>query len=367
MKVKEKQTGITCPGANETTKKKCTLVVDDLTIAKLLNDDSGLARHNDALLDSYVQQRGDLQWCTAPSCSNVIRLVARATGVGGSDEVTCTCGQQFCFGCGASPHRPATCEMIELWKQKAGGGDEDVSKQLIATVSRPCPHCKSPIEKNSGCNHMTCSSCQFHFCWNVSDRYMCTMSLTTSAQCMKKFGSGPKGGSDGYSSHKCNSMYIADKDTAMLQNELKVYTFYHDRFLNHSKSKQVVADALKNINAITTKLVEKGGFSWRHAQYVEEAYKQDVENRSTLVNSYIFGYYRPKMMPFVNKLIFEDLQAALERHTEILTASVEDKSIQQLINDETIVEDRMKALSHARMSETDRVSMRAHEYESMHT
>ena len=29
----------------------------------------------------------------------------------------------------------------------------------------PCPTCLTPIEKNDGCNHMTCTKCDQHFCW----------------------------------------------------------------------------------------------------------------------------------------------------------------------------------------------------------
>jgi hypothetical protein len=29
----------------------------------------------------------------------------------------------------------------------------------------PCPTCTTPIEKDSGCNHMTCPKCKKHFCW----------------------------------------------------------------------------------------------------------------------------------------------------------------------------------------------------------
>ena len=29
----------------------------------------------------------------------------------------------------------------------------------------PNPNCGAPIEKRSGCNHMTCTKCSTHMCW----------------------------------------------------------------------------------------------------------------------------------------------------------------------------------------------------------
>ena len=31
----------------------------------------------------------------------------------------------------------------------------------LVTNSKPCPNCKSPIQKNEGCNHMKCSKVHF--------------------------------------------------------------------------------------------------------------------------------------------------------------------------------------------------------------
>jgi len=42
--------------------------------------------------------------------------------------------------------------------------DDETSRWLKANT-RPCPSCSVPINKLSGCNHMTCTHCNARFCW----------------------------------------------------------------------------------------------------------------------------------------------------------------------------------------------------------
>ena len=41
----------------------------------------------------------------------------------------------------------------------------------LVTNCKACPSCKSPIQKNEGCNHMKCSKCKFDFCWVCLDSW----------------------------------------------------------------------------------------------------------------------------------------------------------------------------------------------------
>jgi hypothetical protein len=46
------------------------------------------------------------------------------------------------------------------------GGPVDVASALwVAANTKKCPRCQTPIEKNEGCNHMTCRKCRYEFCW----------------------------------------------------------------------------------------------------------------------------------------------------------------------------------------------------------
>merc|ERR1719319_1708038 len=45
---------------------------------------------------------------------------------------------------------------------------------LLALYIPHCPHCNAPIEKNEGCNKITCWRCNTHFCWLCTSRLPAT-------------------------------------------------------------------------------------------------------------------------------------------------------------------------------------------------
>jgi ariadne-1 len=78
-------------------------------------------------------------------------------------DAQCTkCGRSFCFCCGNNPHTPATCRDAKEFLPLL-----DSSEYYVMKCSKRCPgpNCLIPIEKNQGCNYMTCSECNTSFCW----------------------------------------------------------------------------------------------------------------------------------------------------------------------------------------------------------
>lgn len=45
------------------------------------------------------------------------------------------------------------------------------NEKWIQNNTKECPNCHAHIEKNRGCNHMTCSHCKYEFCWICGVKY----------------------------------------------------------------------------------------------------------------------------------------------------------------------------------------------------
>ncbi len=116
------------------------------------------------MLRSYANDApGKLQSvCPHGSCDLVV--VAKSSAHG---RVECLNGHQWCFKCGAEPHDPVTCAVFREWNQKEG--DPTADEAWLAAFTKNCPNCHTAIQKNEGCNHMTCKKeargCGFEFCW----------------------------------------------------------------------------------------------------------------------------------------------------------------------------------------------------------
>ena len=77
-------------------------------------------------------------------------------------KLTCPkCSTEICFKCRNNWHGDISCEDA-LKEQFSGWAKEN---QFIKDNISFCPMCRTKIEKNAGCNHMTCQVCKYEFCW----------------------------------------------------------------------------------------------------------------------------------------------------------------------------------------------------------
>lgn len=111
---------------------------------------------------SYTDDNKSVRWCPYKGCDYCIEFF----DFGGIKDVLCKCGNSFCFKCGSESHRPTTCKVSQTWTLKNSAESENITWIMANTKS--CPKCSRPIEKNQGCNHMTCKMCTHEFCWLCS-------------------------------------------------------------------------------------------------------------------------------------------------------------------------------------------------------
>eukprot|EP01129_Flabellula_baltica_P011480 TRINITY_DN503_c0_g1_i1.p1 TRINITY_DN503_c0_g1~~TRINITY_DN503_c0_g1_i1.p1 ORF type:complete len:420 (+),score=78.60 TRINITY_DN503_c0_g1_i1:645-1904(+) len=308
LKILEKKTAIRCPGIN------CPYVLDEDIVIQLSGDDKEKEKLEDTLLTSFIELNPMAKWCPAPGC--VYGVLLNEVCAQRNENITCNCGHRFCFRCSDEAHQPARCVDAVKWNKINEGGDDSLNEKYISTISKKCPNCNNNIEKNGGCNHMTCRSCGYHFCW----------------QCMGKFGKGPKGDASGYGSHKCNEFHKED-DRLKDKEDWERFQFYSERFNNHHRSSIIEKRLFDSLLETRHEIQNVSGLSWVATQYVHDAIIQLLQTRDVVKYSYAFGYFRPTNDPQLNKNLFEHRQNELERHTEMLSHLLEDKEPEELFQE----------------------------------
>ena len=101
-------------------------------------------------VEKYLERHpNDFKHCSSAHCSGIVCIDQ-------SQVAHCqSCNKTYCIKCNEPPHPGLDCSneeeaLIIEWKK---------------ANTKPCPKCKNNIEKNGGCNHITCYYCGAHFCW----------------------------------------------------------------------------------------------------------------------------------------------------------------------------------------------------------
>ncbi|KAK6331759.1 hypothetical protein TWF718_002301 [Orbilia javanica] len=287
----------------------CRVLVDPKSIVMLAGVDV-LSRYYELLNRTYVEDRENLRWCPAPNCEYVVDCpVSQKQLHEIVPTVLCTCGHHFCFGCGSNDHQPCPCGLVKKWLKKCE--DDSETANWISANTKECPKCQSTIEKNGGCNHMTCRKCKHEFCW----------------VCMGPWNE------HGTSWYNCNRYEeksgIDARDTqAKSRASLERYLHYYNRYANHEQSGKLDKDLYIKTEKKMTMLQSASGMSWIEVQYLDAASKVLQQCRQTLKWTYAFAFYLSR-----NHLttIFEDNQKDLEMAVEALSELFE-KPTDQLAN-----------------------------------
>jgi ariadne-1 len=268
-------------------------------------------------LRSYVEESGGrIKWCPGASCSNAVEFV----GCAGDDatDVFCKCRHGFCWSCGEEAHRPVSCGTVRAWLAK-NKSDSETANWMLANT-KLCPKCRSAIEKNTGCNHMTCP-CGHHFCWicfkpaGTRGHYSCP--------------------NDTYRPQRnAAAAAVESKEEAtkrQARESLNRYLFHYERWAGNLKS---LEKARQDMNKLEASELEEmaavvGADAVTELAFVTEAYEEIVHGRRVLRWAHAYGYYLDPERDAKKRELFDYLQGEANQWLERLheCAEVERKRL----------------------------------------
>ena len=318
---------VTCPEA------KCSEVVTEDEMIKALGNDSPiLAKFHGFQLRSFVESNNLSRWCPGAGCNRV--ACAMSAGVMETEGHVATCDSctiSFCLLCGEEPHAPANCRNLALWNEKCR--NESETANWIIANTKSCPKCMSRIEKNQGCNHMTCQRCRFEFCWICMGDW-------------KNHGSN----TGGY--YKCSRYNDGEtpkddqSESAKAKRELDRYLHFYRRFHAHQEAEKFANKQLKETEQRMVQLQESSDDAkWSDVEFLRTANELLVDCRRVLKYTYVYGYYFDAGLSMQRER-FEHHQEMLERFTENLS-ELSEKPIAKMdrtdvVNQTRVVERFMK-------------------------
>ncbi|KAI8886271.1 hypothetical protein K501DRAFT_322001 [Backusella circina FSU 941] len=297
---------IQCPQSN------CAIVVDERTVEMLVSEEA-MNKYRDLLNRTFVDDNSLLKWCPAPDCEYAVECnVPKSSLTTVVPTVQCECSSRFCFGCGLYDHQPCVCGLIEKWMKKCK--DDSETANWISAHTKECPKCKSTIEKNGGCNHMTCRKCRHEFCW----------------VCM---GPWSEHGSAWYSCNRYSETHGWDNTDERSQSRamLERYLHYYNRYSNHEQSAKLDQELYQKTEKKMEDMQQNSDLSWIEVQFLKKAVDVTVQCRTTLKWTYAFAFYLDKSN---HTELFEDnqrdLEMATEQLSELLEKKIEPESIAEL-------------------------------------
>ncbi|KAF7357948.1 RBR-type E3 ubiquitin transferase [Mycena venus] len=325
----------------------CALVAPDAFVRAQIDDET-YTRFEELLVRHFVSCESHLKFCPYPSCTNTVSCPAAASKMSlttvvpivscGARGIASTSGSmtqsqelvkqttgkehKFCFGCIIdSDHRPVVCGVALLWLKKCR--DDSETANWIKSNTKECPKCMSTIEKNGGCNHMTCKKCKHEFCW----------------VCM---GPWSEHGTAWYSCNRYDEKGGVDARDSQSKSRasLERYLHYYNRWANHEQSAKLALDLFAKTEKKMEEMQITSTLTWIEVQFMKKAVEELDKCRMTLKWTYAMAYYLAKGN---QKDLFEDNQRDLERAVEdlaeLLESPIEPENIptlRQKVTDKTV-------------------------------
>lgn len=145
----------------------CPLLLQEHEVRLLATKDDH-TRYTDKLSLNFIKEDPDYRECPSATCSYGYIHLARHEG----NIFRCAvCQARYCLDCEEVMHDGVTCRWRRNRRDKAKKAGEKATTTYLKANSKACPGCGAHIEKDGGCDHMTCRYCKYEFCWVCSAPY----------------------------------------------------------------------------------------------------------------------------------------------------------------------------------------------------
>jgi len=300
---------INCPALN------CKYTVPDQVVQKLV-DKEIYEKYIRFVTKTFVEDNAHITWCPAPRCGNAIT----ADMLHGT-TVKCRCSFSFCFSCQYEAHAPASCDQVKLWQKKCN--DDSETGHWLGANTKDCPRCSVLVEKNGGCNHMTCRQCSHEWCWMCNkpwkghtDYYSCAKYEKIQKKKAEK--------EKNKKNKKQSKQEQVEAEREAKRIALERYLTYYTKFLefdakvkNAPQIREKAQQRIQTFQSEQTTLAE--------VKFIETGTETLLDCQSVLKFSYVYSYYLADNCS--EKHIFVYLQEELEKTTNNLTELLEEQNI----------------------------------------
>ncbi|KAK1661451.1 hypothetical protein QYE76_049610 [Lolium multiflorum] len=255
-------------------------------------DEEDRRRYDRFALRSYVEESKRMRWCPSPRGCPLAVEYLDGEQCKETLDVVCSCGHGFCILCAEEAHRPVTCGTVREWMAK--NSSESETTNWVLANAKHCPKCRRPIEKSSGCNHMTCSSpCRHEFCW----------------LCLGDWRPHVTG------VYKCNryDVDVADHRREQAQASLDRYLHYYERWAAHELSRQRARDDMFELESALAACGADADEAHTQIGFLMDAYTQILEGRRMLRWTYAYGFYAEGAKLTLLECLQGEAEASLER------------------------------------------------------
>ncbi|CDR47256.1 CYFA0S30e00914g1_1 [Cyberlindnera fabianii] len=266
-------------------------------------------------IKSFVERHSTFKWCPAPDCTMLVEIIQPSVVAAKLKEkcvpiAECKRGHEFCLSCGLENHSPSPCDATAAWVKKCKDDSETV--KWISTNTKTCGKCSTAIEKNGGCNHMTCKKCHHEFCWICGGDW--SLHGTSYYQCNR---------------YKAETKKEDKLDKEATKQSLQRYLHYYGLFQTHDISSRQDTRRCTDVEDSVRVLQENMGISWIEAQFLSEAAAALLKARRTLKWTYAFAYFCDQGNMLV---LLENAQARLTNSVEALSKLFEIEEPQEIVN-----------------------------------